>query len=72
MKEKLKKISEFRWRLPASAKKGMRVAAEIVASKAILDAAEDQAVEQLTNVACLPGAIEPVLAMPDFHWGYQP
>jgi len=32
--------------------------------------AEEQALEQLRNVAHLPGIVKYALAMPDIHWGY--
>jgi tRNA-splicing ligase RtcB len=70
MKEKVEKVTEYIWRLPKDARKEMRVEARICGSKAIIDGAEDAAIEQLTNVACLPGVVEPVFAMPDIHWGY--
>ena len=70
MKEKLKQQDEFRWWLDKSARERMKVSAKIIGSRKIIDALEDAAVEQLTNVATLPGAVEPVLAMPDAHWGY--
>ncbi|MFW9983552.1 MAG: RtcB family protein [Candidatus Odinarchaeota archaeon] len=70
MKEKLKQQDEFRWWLDKSARERMNVSAKIIGSRKIIDTLEDAAVEQLTNVATLPGAVEPVLAMPDAHWGY--
>ena len=70
MKEKLKQVSNVKWRLEKGARPGMRVPAVIYATKRIIDAAEDTAIEQLTNVACLPGVIAPVMGMPDIHWGY--
>ncbi len=30
----------------------------------------DQALNQVANVACLPGIVGPSMAMPDIHWGY--
>jgi len=70
MKEKLKKLGSFEWELDKSARPGMNVKAKIIANKAIIDQVEDAAVEQLTNVACMPGVIEPVIGLPDMHWGY--
>src|SRR3990170_3937596 len=32
--------------------------------------AEEQALEQVANVATLPGIVGHSLAMPDIHWGY--
>ncbi len=70
MKEKLENVNEFEWRLPKSVRKEMKVDARIIANEKILNAIEDAAVEQLTNVACLPGVISPVVGLPDMHWGY--
>ena len=70
MKEKLKQQDDFRWWLDKSARDRMNVGAKIIGSKKIIDTLEEAAVEQLTNVATLPGVVEPVLAMPDAHWGY--
>ena len=48
----------------------MRAKARVIANDAIINAVEDAAVEQLTNVACLPGVVSPVIGLPDIHWGY--
>ncbi|MFQ5974894.1 MAG: RtcB family protein [Candidatus Hydrothermarchaeales archaeon] len=48
----------------------MRVPARIYATKKVMDAAEDTAIEQLTNVTCLPGIVKYSIGMPDIHWGY--
>ena len=71
MKEKLEKINEYEWRLPKESREGMNVDAKIIANKKILDAIEDEAVNQLTNVAMMPGVVEPVIGLPDMHWGLQ-
>ncbi|MBI4005269.1 MAG: RtcB family protein, partial [Gammaproteobacteria bacterium] len=39
-------------------------------SGAILQDMDDKVFEQATNVACLPGIVSAVYAMPDAHWGY--
>jgi tRNA-splicing ligase RtcB len=70
MKEKLKKLSKYRWLISKGLINDMHADAIIYATKKLLDSAEDEAVKQLTNVACLPGVLEPVLGMPDMHWGY--
>lgn len=69
VKEKVQKVNDFEWRLPKSVRKEMRVDARIIANQKIMDVIEDAAVQQLTNVACLPGVIEPVVGLPDMHWG---
>jgi tRNA-splicing ligase RtcB len=49
----------------------MQADAEVFASRGILQQAlDDAAIEQVVNVACLPGIVGPSLAMPDIHHGY--
>ncbi len=70
-KQILKQVDPLRWELPRSYKQGMRVPGRIYASEEMLDVmAEDQAIEQVANVAFLPGIVGYSLAMPDIHWGY--
>ncbi|MFH2027527.1 MAG: RtcB family protein [Nanoarchaeota archaeon] len=69
-KEKLQKINDYEWSLPKTVRKEMNVAGKLIANQAIYDAMEDGAIEQLSNVCCLPGVIEPVVALPDAHFGY--
>ena len=70
MKEKLKQINDYEWLLPKGSRERMKVDGRIIANKKILGAIEDAAVEQLTNVATLPGVVSPVVGLPDMHWGY--
>ncbi|MEM2900367.1 MAG: RtcB family protein [Thermoplasmata archaeon] len=57
--------------MPQSYKNGMRTSGLIYAStKMIEDIREDNAPEQVANVAYLPGIVGKSLAMPDIHWGY--
>jgi tRNA-splicing ligase RtcB len=68
---KLEKVDEFRWRIPRSYKPGMRVDGLIYADEGMLPhILEEQALEQVANVAFLPGIVGNSLAMPDIHWGY--
>ncbi len=49
----------------------MRVPGVVFASESLLpDAPGDQALQQVANVATLPGIVEASYAMPDLHWGY--
>ena len=49
----------------------MRTRGLIFASKAMIPKImEDRSLEQVANVATLPGIVGPSLAMPDIHWGY--
>ena len=67
----LEKISDFKWRIPKSYKNGMRVDGIIYASEKMIESiAYDKSVEQVANVAFLPGIVKHSLAMPDIHWGY--
>ena len=69
--ESIEKIDENRWRIPRSYKKGMRVDGMIFANETLLkDIRNDKAVEQVANVAFLPGIVRASMAMPDIHWGY--
>src|SRR3989344_4009993 len=69
-KEKLQKINEYEWLLPKAVRKEMNVAGKLIANKAIYNAMEEDTIGQLSNVCCLPGVIEPVIALPDAHFGY--
>ena len=67
----LEKIDEYRWRIPKSYAIGMQVPGLIFADeKLLVDIKRDKSLDQVANVACLPGIIANSLAMPDIHWGY--
>jgi tRNA-splicing ligase RtcB len=67
----LEKIDEYRWRIPVSYAKGMRVPGLIYADEEMIRSVrQDQALQQVANVAHLPGLLGPSMAMPDIHWGY--
>jgi tRNA-splicing ligase RtcB len=64
-------IDESLWEIPAAARADMRVPARIFADAALLEAiVADRSLEQLQNVATLPGIVDAALAMPDIHQGY--
>jgi len=66
---KLERIDEFRWRIPRHGK--MRVDGLIFASERMMNEIRtDQSLQQVVNVAHLPGITQASLAMPDIHWGY--
>jgi len=67
----LERIDATRWRIPKSYKPGMRVDGIIFADDSLIEQIrQDQAPEQVANVAFLPGIQVASLAMPDIHWGY--
>ena len=64
----LNKIDDFRWEIPQDYKPGMRVPGRIYASGSMINSLrQDQAPEQVANVAFLPGIVGCSLAMPDIH-----
>jgi len=67
----LTKIDDYRWEIPQSYKSGMRVPGLVYANEAMLGVIkQEQSLEQVANVAFLPGIVGRSLAMPDIHWGY--
>ncbi len=67
----VRKIDDYRWEIPTSYKPGMAVPGLIFASESMLThILEENAFQQVANVAFLPGIVGHSLAMPDIHWGY--
>ena len=65
----VQQIDEYRWRVRKSG--GMRTDGLIFADRELMhDLEGDQCVQQVVNVAHLPGIVGPSIAMPDIHWGY--
>ncbi len=70
-KSQLRKLDDYRWVVPRSAKPGMLTEALIYADDRLLEQiVKDLSVEQAMNVAFLPGIVGRSLAMPDIHQGY--
>jgi len=66
---RVERIDAYRWRVPRHG--GMRTDGLIFADEGLMrDLEGDQAVQQVANVAHLPGIVGPAIAMPDIHWGY--
>lgn len=69
MSVKIEQIDACRWRLPREG--AMRTDGLVFASRDMMAVLKkEQALEQVRNVATLPGIVGPSLAMPDIHWGY--
>src|SRR3712207_470032 len=67
----VRRVDDTLWEIPAGARPDMRVPARVFADAELLDAiATDRSLEQLQNVATLPGVVDASLAMPDIHQGY--
>ena len=70
-KNNLEKIHDHLWEIPRSFRPDMRVPARVYASEKMLDAIlGDRSIDQLVNVATLPGIRKFAIAMPDVHEGY--
>ncbi len=65
----LVELTPWSWEIPRQGE--MLVPGRVFADRSLIEqAARDQALEQVRNVACLPGIEMASLAMPDIHWGY--
>ncbi len=66
---RIERVDGQRWRIRRHG--SMRTDALVYASKAMIDAAgSDSGLQQICNVATLPGIVGNALAMPDVHGGY--
>lgn len=68
-KLKLQRIDEHSWRIP---REGPMLTEGIVfADDRLMETLrDDRCLEQVANVACMPGIVGPSIGMPDIHWGY--
>src|SRR5918996_5125981 len=65
----LKRVADVLWEIPRQGE--MRVPARVFADRRLVEELrDDRALEQLANVATLPGIVDAALAMPDVHQGY--
>jgi tRNA-splicing ligase RtcB len=65
----VERVDAFRWRVPRAG--AMRTDGLIFADAELMhDLEGDQCLQQVVNVAHLPGIVGPSIAMPDIHWGY--
>lgn len=67
----LKKPDDYRYLIPKSYKRGMRIEGLVYANESLIrQIGKDLTKEQVANVATLPGLVGRSLAMPDAHQGY--
>ena len=65
----MREVAPFEWELEREPP--MRVPGRVFASARMVEAGElTNALDQVRNVACLPGIVGASYAMPDIHWGY--
>jgi tRNA-splicing ligase RtcB len=66
-----RKLDQYRYLVPKSHKEGMRIDGLVYANDDLIKQIEkDQTLEQIANVATLPGLVGRSLGMPDAHQGY--
>lgn len=64
-------VEESPYRFRIDRRDPMRVPGVVFVSRSLLpDAGADRSLEQVANVATLPGIVDASYAMPDVHWGY--
>lgn len=68
--EKLKRIDSTKIEIPIDYKTGMRVRGIVYVDEILEKELEVQSIEQVANVATLPGIVLASMAMPDIHMGY--
>src|SRR5437879_3559752 len=67
----LERIDNNRWRIPTRYNKDMHVPGIVYADDELIQMMlNDNALQQVVNVATLPGIVGYSLGMPDIHWGY--
>jgi tRNA-splicing ligase RtcB len=63
-------VEESPYRFRIDQQDPMRVPGVVFASRSLLpDVGADRSLEQVANVATLPGIVGASYAMPDVHWG---
>jgi len=70
MEDSLKKVRECVWELPSSYKDCMRVPGRVYLDDQDIKLVEKGALDQVANVACLPGIQKFSIGLPDIHFGY--
>jgi tRNA-splicing ligase RtcB len=67
----LERVDGYRWRIPRDPQRGMRVDGLVFADAELMrPLRDDPCLNQVSNVATLPGIVGASLGMPDIHWGY--
>src|SRR5450830_674408 len=66
---RLRQIDAYRWTLPKAGGE-QRHDIALYGSRELLASMDDKVLEQITNVAQLPGLVGAAMTMPDAHWGY--
>jgi tRNA-splicing ligase RtcB len=67
--DRLQRIDPWTWTLPKQPGE-QRGEVRLYGSEPLLASMDDKVLEQIANVAKLPGLVGPAMTMPDAHWGY--
>ena len=70
IKDEIKKVRDNVYEIPGSYNKKMRASGRFYIADESFDALEEGAIEQIVNVACLPGVQRYSIGLPDIHFGY--
>ncbi|GIW05536.1 MAG: RNA-splicing ligase RtcB [Dehalococcoidia bacterium] len=66
---KLQRLDPYRWTVPLAPGE-TRAPVLLYGSEPLLISMDEKVIEQLLNVARLPGLVGAAMTMPDAHWGY--
>src|SRR5436305_7665798 len=67
----VERVDNKRWRIPTRFNANMHVPGVVYADDELIEQIlQDNSLQQVANVATLPGIVGYSLAMPDIHWGY--
>lgn len=66
---RLREIDPWSWTVPPGPGES-RHEVKLYGSRELLQTMDDKVLEQITNVARLPGLVGAAMTMPDAHWGY--
>lgn len=70
-KKQIKRINDYKYEIPLNRKDGMLVPGIVFSSRELIESViEDETLNQVVNVAALPGIVKASFAMPDIHYGY--
>ena len=68
--ERLERLDPWTWRVRREPAGAARADAILYGDDGLLQSMDDKVLEQIGNVARLPGLVGSAFAMPDAHWGY--
>ena len=70
IKDEIKKVRDNVYEIPGSYNKKMRASGRFYIDDESFETLEEGAVQQIVNVACLPGIQRYSIGLPDIHYGY--